>query len=158
LEHRQRLAHDEPEARVQRERAVVIGGLHEANAASSTLALAPQDRLHERVSNTLVLGRRIDRDRSDSRDNRALVDEGAADDLLPAAGNEHLDALTRKHVLGDEAGELRRARLDRQVVTCCYRLERVVEDLTGSLHVLARARSYDKRAARSACSCIAAHG
>ena len=39
--HRQRLADDEAELRVERERAVVVGGLHEPDACGATIALAP---------------------------------------------------------------------------------------------------------------------
>jgi hypothetical protein len=128
LQDRQRLADDEAELGVQRQRPVVVGGLNEPDARRATVALAPQDRLHQLCADPLVLRARIDGYRADPGDHGAFVHERAAENLPVAFGHDRRDAVGGDHLRGLERGELTRRRLDRVVVSDRDRLERVVED------------------------------
>ena len=84
LHHRQRLANDEAELRVQRQRPVVVGGLDEPDAGGSARARARERRLHHQSPDAVVLDRGTHDHRADPRDRSALIDERAADNRAGA--------------------------------------------------------------------------
>ena len=103
LEDRQRLADDEAELCVERERAVVVGRLDEPDARRTAIALAlaaPPPSAPGRRRRPVPSGSTVDR--ADSGDHPALVDERAAEHLAGA--------------LGDEPGDTRRSRASRRLV------------------------------------------
>jgi hypothetical protein len=86
------LARVEAEAGVEREGAVVEGGLHEAHAGSASFGGAVHDDLHESAARAAVLHGGIDGDGTDAVDDGALVKAVAADDASVAFGNDAVEA------------------------------------------------------------------
>src|SRR5450755_3977615 len=81
-----RFAYIEAKAGIERERAIVKRGLHQANASESPTLCAIQHGMHQLVARTKILRRRIHSDRANSSDDRALVHAIAADDSASALG------------------------------------------------------------------------
>ena len=138
LEHRERLAHGEAELRVQRERAVVVGGLDEPDARR------PRSRVRARARPPSARGRRRRPGRRDRRSRarcrrsaRARRRRGCRRPAV-ALGDQAGDALRRRASADAEARELGRAGLDREVVALRDRREGVVEDAPAGVGVVAR--------------------
>src|SRR4029077_12784550 len=68
----ERFADIEAEASVKRERAIVIGGLHQAHSRRAALICAIHDRLHQLASDAEILRAGIDGNRTDAGDTGTL--------------------------------------------------------------------------------------
>src|SRR3989442_57076 len=91
-------------------RSAITSWLHSAPV------LALEERLHQRAADAVVLSARVDGDRPDAGDDTALVDERAPDQLAVTFGHEPGMTGARDHGADQEARELGRRRLDRQIV------------------------------------------
>lgn len=88
LHHRERLARDESQLRVQRKGADVITGLKEPNAGNALFCSSRHAVAHQCATNSLILHSRINRDRSDACNRRPLIHKIAANDLVIDFGND----------------------------------------------------------------------
>jgi hypothetical protein len=104
----------------------VVRGLDEAHPGGAALALAAEDRFHQRPPDAVVLGRRVDRHRADAGDGRALVDERASEYLAGALGDEPRDAGAREQLANLELRELGRHRSTGRLCRAAIDIERRV--------------------------------
>ena len=79
----QRLADIEAELRVERQRAAVVRRLHKAHAGDPAVALTLERRLHKRSPGPGVHCLRLDGDRPDANDGRALVERSPVRGRIP---------------------------------------------------------------------------
>jgi hypothetical protein len=91
LHGRQWLAHLEAEPGVQRQRPIVVAGLHEADAGEASRACPLQHVLHQPPADRAVLRRRVDGDRADADHGSGLPEEIAADQTAVQLGHDRVD-------------------------------------------------------------------
>ncbi len=91
------------ERRVEGQRAIVKGGLYQADSCRAALVRAVNDGFHELAADAPVLDGRVDGDGADAVDDGALVEAVAAEDAAVAFGDDAVDAgCGEEH--GDDAG------------------------------------------------------
>jgi hypothetical protein len=122
----------------------VVRRLEQAHAGEAPRCGAPQHVLHQPPADPLVLHLRIDGDRADPGDGRALVEEIAAHD--PAAEFRHHCI---EGGMGEQAGEqaggrLRGREVAREAVPVRDRVERLVADPAAGLGVVRPAGPQDE--------------
>ena len=127
----ERLTDVEAELRVQAERPVVVGDLHQAHAGGALLRRPVQHRGHQRASHVVVLRRWVHAHRPDRGDGRALVQEAAAQDAAVPLRHNAVDVR-----VVDEPPDRPGRRLDgrevvRESVAIRDRRERLVADAAG---------------------------
>ena len=108
----ERLADVEAEGGVERERAVVEGGLHEADASGVLRGGAVEHGLHEQAADAAVLCGGVDGDGADAVDDGALVEAVAAEDAVVVFSDDAVEA-GRGEEHGEEAGWSARRRESR---------------------------------------------
>ena len=82
----------EPQSGIETQRPVVVRSLQQPDAGEATLVGTLHDTLHEQTPEAAVLNRRIDGDRADACDRRALVEEVATEDLAVTLGDNRVEA------------------------------------------------------------------
>ena len=138
LEARELFAHVITELGVQRERAVVVARLHQADPRRALLDRPPLDVVHERATDLAVLDVRVDRDGPDPDDRRPFVEEVAADDPSVELGHDGVDPGVSEHHARESDRHLRLGEVGREVVRGGDRVERLVADAPDGLGVLGR--------------------
>ena len=122
LHHRQWLARDESQLRVQREGAGVITGLKEANAGNAPFCSSRHAGAHQCAANSPILHSRIDRDRTDACNRRPLIHKIAADDLVIDFGNDCVESWICDKLRDQSNRYFRRGQIGRKIMLisdCC---------------------------------------
>ena len=134
----ERLAYVEAEAGVERERAIVKGGLHQPDAGGAALCCAVHDGPHEAATDARVLRGGIDGDGTDAGDDGALIEHIAADDAAIDLGDDRVEAGSRKHICEQADGGLRAGQIGGEIVRRVEGGEGLVADLAAGGAVLGR--------------------
>ena len=111
-----RLTRVKPELGVKRKRPVVKGRLQQAGALETAFRGARQHRFHKRASNALILNLRIDGNRPNARNRRALVKTVAAQYLPARFGNHAIETGMSEHHQKDTRRHLDRRKVGRESV------------------------------------------
>ena len=136
LHQAERLAHVEAELGVERQRTVVVGGLHQAHAGEPVDARALEHGLHQAPSDRAVLRFRIDGDRADAGDRQGSPEEVAADDAAIELGDDGVRPVPAEQVGQQALRRLHRGKVGREAVLLRDGLEAVVADRAAGRRVL----------------------
>src|SRR5262249_53525901 len=132
----ERLARVKAELRIERERAVVPGDLHQADARKAPFGGAVHHGLHELPPKRAIHHGRINRDRANAGDHRALVQEVAADDLAIQLSDHGVEPWMREQHGGHAGGDLHGGKVRREVMLISNGLEGLVEDSAALLGIV----------------------
>ncbi len=156
----ERLARVEPELRVERERAVVEGGLHEPHAREVARRRALEHPAHQAAADAAVLRVGVDRDGADAGDRRALVEHVAADDAAVVLGHDAVESRMREAQGEEGDGDVGVREVRREAVLRVDPGEGSVTDPAAGLGVGRRRRAehwaHAAAFAPKRCACISA--
>src|SRR6185312_5856123 len=127
----ERLADVEAEGGVERERAVVEGGLDEPDAGSMLRSGAVEHGLHEEAADAAVLCCGVDGDGADAVDDGALVDAVAAENAVVVFSDDAVEAGGGEEHAHEADGEFGAGEVGREVVRGADGGEGVEADLAG---------------------------
>src|SRR5919202_3997145 len=135
LQREHRLADLEAELRVQAERAIVVRSLEQAHARDALLLRTLEHVEHQAPANPQVLDLRVDRDRADTRDHRALVEEVAPDDPTIQLGNHRVEAGVAQEWSEESTGDLGRGEVRWEAVLLGQRTKSLVTNTPACLAI-----------------------
>ena len=120
---------------------VVERGLDESDARSPLGARPIECMFHELTSDLRTLNFRVDGDRAEAYDARALVEKIASDDAAVDFGDDSIEAGMRKHGRQEPGGNFQRRPIGREVVFLGDPGEGLVADLSARLRIFRLGRS-----------------
>jgi len=145
LQQRERLARAEPHRGVQAQGSVVIGRLDEADTGEIAGREMVDRRLHQQAAGASVLRIRVDRDRPDPGDWRALVGEIAADNPAAALSDDAVPAGNAQQHRQHAGGSLDRGEIGWEIVPLGQCRKGAIEDRAAGGGILRYGRADGNR-------------
>jgi hypothetical protein len=119
----------------------VIRGLEQPDPRDSAPARSIEGSQHELPADARILHVRVNRDRSQPRYRRPLVEEVASDDTAPELGHDGIKAWMPEQTRKELGGLLRRRKIGREAVALGERAECFVAYVATRLRVGGRSRA-----------------